>query len=144
MREAKFATKTTPTPLGAYLSKSRLLGNRSLPQTTCANNSASSGDLLPPSPPAEKATASKDQARESCIDDGTGDREWGPADRLHHREFGRTGRVGLKLARAVEGVLTKLTGSSEVAEVASRILIEAGDGGCAAVDRQVRLFRNGR
>src|SRR5262249_20022391 len=42
MREAKFATKTTPTPLGAYLSKSRLLGNRSLPQTTCANNSASS------------------------------------------------------------------------------------------------------
>src|SRR5262249_6702621 len=28
MREAKFATKTTPTPLGAYLSKSRLFGHR--------------------------------------------------------------------------------------------------------------------
>jgi hypothetical protein len=28
MREAKFATKTTPTPLGAYLSKSRLFSNR--------------------------------------------------------------------------------------------------------------------
>src|SRR5262249_57092081 len=65
MREAKFATKTTPTPLGAYLSKSRLLGNRSLPQTTDANNSASSGDLLPPSPPAEQATASQDQLANS-------------------------------------------------------------------------------
>ena len=31
-----------------------------------------SSSPLPPSPPAEKATASKDQARESCTDDGTG------------------------------------------------------------------------
>jgi hypothetical protein len=33
-----------------------LLGNRWLPQTTCANCAECSGDLLPPSPPAEKAT----------------------------------------------------------------------------------------
>jgi hypothetical protein len=32
-----------------------------------------SGDLLPPSPPAEKATASKDQARQVSTGDGTGD-----------------------------------------------------------------------
>ena len=55
------------------------------------------------SPPAEKTTACKDQARQTCTYDGTGDREWVPADRLHHREFGRTGR-DLKLARAVEGI----------------------------------------
>src|SRR5262249_37629583 len=90
----------------------------------------------------------QDQAGQSSTGDRAGDREWVPADRLHHREFGRTGRVGLKLARPVEGVLNKLTGShtsrGEVAEVASRILIEADDGGCAAVDRQVRRGRNGR
>jgi hypothetical protein len=34
---------------------------------------------------------------------------------LHHREFGRTGRIGLNSARAAEGVLNKLTGSGEVA-----------------------------
>jgi hypothetical protein len=32
-----------------------------------------SGDLLPPSPPAEKATARQDQARQSSTDDGAGD-----------------------------------------------------------------------
>jgi hypothetical protein len=32
---------------------------RWLPQTTCADYARSSGDLLPPSPPAEKATASQ-------------------------------------------------------------------------------------
>jgi hypothetical protein len=87
------------------------------------------------SPPGEKATARQDQAGKPGTGDGTGDREWVPANRFHHREFGRTGRVGLKLARAVEGVLNKLTGSSEVAEVASRILIEADDGGCPSTDK---------
>jgi hypothetical protein len=46
--------------LGRALIKSRLFGNRWLPQTTCADCAGSSGGLLPPSPPAEKATASKD------------------------------------------------------------------------------------
>src|SRR5215475_9747811 len=106
------------------------------------------GDLLAPSPPGEKTTACQDQAGQASTGDGAGDGEWVPAKRFHHREFGRTGRVGLILAHAVEGVLNKLTGShtgrGEVAEVASRILIEADDGGCAAVDRQVRGGRNGR
>jgi hypothetical protein len=44
----------------ALTHKSRLFGNRWLPQTTYAG---CSGDLLPPSPPAEKATARQDQAR---------------------------------------------------------------------------------
>src|SRR6516164_7789829 len=73
MREAKFATKTTPTPLGAYLSKSRLFGNRWLPQTTCADCARCSGDLPPPSPPAEKATACQNQAGQSRTGDGAGD-----------------------------------------------------------------------
>ena len=34
----------------------------------------SSGDLLPPSPPAEEATARQDQTWKSCTDDGTWDR----------------------------------------------------------------------
>src|SRR5258708_264731 len=37
--------------------KSRLFGNRWLPQTTCADYAGSSGRLPPPSPPAEKAKA---------------------------------------------------------------------------------------
>jgi len=39
-----------------------LFGYRSLPQTTCADCAGSSGNLLPPSPPAEKATAHQEQA----------------------------------------------------------------------------------
>jgi hypothetical protein len=50
----------------------RHIGNRWLLQTTC--NAGSSGDFPPPSPPAEKATASQDQARQSRTSDGTGDR----------------------------------------------------------------------
>src|SRR5438105_11234567 len=50
--------KSAKVALGRVL-KSRLFGNRWLPQTTCANNAGSSGDLLPPSPPAEKTTTSK-------------------------------------------------------------------------------------
>ena len=34
------------------------------------------GNLLPPSPPAEKATASEDQARKASTGDGTGDGYW--------------------------------------------------------------------
>jgi hypothetical protein len=37
----------------------KYFGNRWLLQTTCADYAASSGDLPPPSPPAEKATASQ-------------------------------------------------------------------------------------
>ena len=37
----------------------------------------SSGDLLPPSPPAEKATAREDQAGQSSTDDGAGDNKLG-------------------------------------------------------------------
>jgi hypothetical protein len=55
-------------------SKSRLLGNRWLPQTMCADCAVSSGDPLPPSPPAEKANARKDQARQSGTSDGAGNR----------------------------------------------------------------------
>ena len=37
------------------------------------NCAGSSGDLLPPSPPAEKATASQDQAGQTGTGDGAGD-----------------------------------------------------------------------
>jgi|ERR1700730_1881556 len=43
--------------LRACTHKSRLFGNRWLPQMTCADCAGSSGDLLPPSPPAQKANA---------------------------------------------------------------------------------------
>ena len=52
---------------------SRLLGIRWVPQATCAGCAGSSGDLLPPSPPAEKATACQDQAGHSSTRDGAGD-----------------------------------------------------------------------
>jgi hypothetical protein len=42
-----------------------LFGNRWLPQTNVR-----SGDLLPPSPPAEKASASKDQTGKACANVG--------------------------------------------------------------------------
>src|SRR5262249_12662845 len=61
--------------------KSRLLGNRWLPQTTCTGCARDvSGDLLPPSPPAEKATTSEDQTRQS----GTGDRDRNGRSRSGH------------------------------------------------------------
>ena len=44
-----------------------------MPQTTCACCAGSSGDLLTPSPPAEKASACHDQARQTGTNDGTGD-----------------------------------------------------------------------
>ena len=50
--------------------------NRWLPQTTCADCRESLGNLLPPSPPAEKATARQDQARHSRAHDR--------ARRAHH------------------------------------------------------------
>jgi hypothetical protein len=49
------------------------LGKRWLPQTTCADCAGSSGDLPPPSPPAEKATTCEDQTRQSCTGDGARD-----------------------------------------------------------------------
>jgi hypothetical protein len=41
----------------------------------------SSGDLLPPSPPAEKATARKDQAGKASTGDGGGDGRSGKIER---------------------------------------------------------------
>jgi hypothetical protein len=49
-------------------------GNRRLPLKTCAKCVGSSGDFLPPSPPAEKATAREDQARQSSADNGARNR----------------------------------------------------------------------
>ncbi len=40
----------------------------------CARWAACSGDLLPPSPPAEKATAREDQAGKASTGDWAGDR----------------------------------------------------------------------
>jgi hypothetical protein len=86
----------------------------------CAHKSRLFGQSLFRSPSAAVATsqtaAGRDQAGQSSTGDGSGNREWVPADRLNHREFGRSGRVRLKFARAVEGVLNKLTGSGEIAE----------------------------
>jgi hypothetical protein len=48
------------------------IGNRWPPQTTCANCAGRSGALLPPSPPAEKATANNDQAGQASTCDGAG------------------------------------------------------------------------
>src|SRR5262245_58787309 len=73
--------------------KSRLFGNRWLPQTTCADCAGSSGDLPPPSPPAEKTTARQDQAGKTSTGDGSGDgnraRSSSIAD-LDARSLGRT------------------------------------------------------
>jgi hypothetical protein len=49
-----------------------LFGNRWLPQTMCADAVDALGGLPPPSPPAEKATASQDQAGQSSTSDGAG------------------------------------------------------------------------
>jgi len=51
----------------ACTDESRLFGNRWLPQT----NAGCSGGSLPPSPPAEKATARQDQAGQSSTNDGS-------------------------------------------------------------------------
>src|SRR5262249_32050573 len=54
--------------------RSRLFGNRWLPQTTwCELLASSSGDFLTASPPGEKATACQDQAGQPRPDNGTGD-----------------------------------------------------------------------
>jgi hypothetical protein len=44
-----------------------LLGNRSLPQTTCTGCAGSSGDFLAPSPPSEKATSSPESSPAPAI-----------------------------------------------------------------------------
>jgi hypothetical protein len=43
-----------------------------MPQTTRADCAGSSGDLLPPSPLAEKTTARQEQAGQTSADDGAG------------------------------------------------------------------------
>jgi len=57
-----------------------------------ANNVCGSGDLLPPSPPAEKATARQDQAEQTSTDDGAWNRHrvvWKErALALNSRRFG--------------------------------------------------------
>jgi hypothetical protein len=54
-----------------------LFGNRWPPQTTCAGCATGiSGDFLPPSPPAEKATTSQDQAGQSSAGDEAGHGDW--------------------------------------------------------------------
>src|SRR5262245_2096185 len=45
-----------------------------VPQPTERVSRKRSGDLLPPSPPAEKATARQDQTGKSCTGDGTGNK----------------------------------------------------------------------
>jgi hypothetical protein len=50
-----------------------------------ANCAGCSGDLLPPSPPTEKATARQDQAGKTCTSDETGDET--------HRTLRRTCRL---------------------------------------------------
>src|SRR5690242_14686089 len=47
-------------------------------QTSYCVVAGSSGDLLPPSPPAEKATARQDQAGQSGTDNGTGHGQQSP------------------------------------------------------------------
>src|SRR5262245_16218868 len=71
-------------PARGSIDESRLFGNRWHPQTTCAGCVESSGNLLPPSPPAEKATASQDQAGKSGTGDGRGHvhRRWVEQRRL--------------------------------------------------------------
>jgi len=57
-----------------------------------------SGDLLPSSPPAEKATASKDQARKASTDDGTGHRDTSPFEgNVVNNAEGRLPRSGARL-----------------------------------------------
>src|SRR5262249_56260480 len=72
--------------------------DRKLPQTTCAIVPGRSGDLLPPSPPAEKATARQDQAGKSCKP-----RLWSPAgwsaDRRGPDGFGTEEEFGSPYAR---------------------------------------------
>src|SRR5262249_12024408 len=77
--------------LRACTHKARSFGNRWLPQTTCADCAGRSGNLLTPSPPAEKAGAHEDQARKSRAYDGAGDkaRSSSIAD-LDARSLGRT------------------------------------------------------
>jgi hypothetical protein len=68
LSRVKVATRVAP---AFYLDISTLkscLANRWLPQTTCANCARCSGDLLPPSRPAEKAKKPWPPARESSAE----------------------------------------------------------------------------
>ena len=51
----------------------RVLINRDCSATGCRKRRARSGDLLPPPPPGEKATARQDQAGKASTGDGRGD-----------------------------------------------------------------------
>jgi hypothetical protein len=56
--------RSAPCPLGAHLASRK---------DVCGGCTGCSGGLLPPSPPAEKATARQDQAGQAGTDNGTGD-----------------------------------------------------------------------
>src|ERR1700750_2654971 len=63
----------SPAPKRMWVAAScRLFGNRWLPQTTCSSCAGCSGGLLPPSPPAEKASARQDKAGKASTGDGRG------------------------------------------------------------------------
>ena len=59
-------------PTTAVSATKPALGNRWLPQTTCANCAGRLGDFLPPSPPAEQAPTSQDQTGQTRTDVGNG------------------------------------------------------------------------
>ena len=61
---------------------------------------AGSRDLLPPSPPAEKATGSQDQAGQASTGDGCGDGREGVGERAREAPIGRE-RVNARLAAKV-------------------------------------------
>ena len=56
---------------------------------TNAHSAGSSGDLLPPSPPAEKATARQDQAGQASTGDGAGNGREGVGERAREAPIGR-------------------------------------------------------
>jgi hypothetical protein len=69
-----------------------------------------SGDLLPPSPPAEKATARQDQARQASPRDGAWDRR----GRQRQRDFKRGWRAEGFAVDQLERFVTARTGVGRV------------------------------
>jgi hypothetical protein len=80
------------------LIKSRLFGNRWLPQTTYADWAGCSGDFLPPSRQEEKNTASQDQAGQSCTDDGSGDTDRCRKGRISNAQKSEVASRGSEIA----------------------------------------------
>jgi hypothetical protein len=77
----------------------------------CGLCAASSGDLLPPSPPAEKATARQDQAGKASTGDGRGHvhRRWVEQGRLDERADVSLRRTGVTREREHLGDLERRT-----------------------------------